>query len=84
MSSNAPKTPFGGGTSPDTKRRLLYNKRIGPNTFVFFFHNGLSETSWSVRDYSIPGTVGLRYASDFQDAAGRIPPGRRDLDRRHL
>ncbi len=58
---------------PDSKRRLLYNKRLAPNTFVFFFHKGPSETSWSVRDYSVPGTVGLRYASDFQDAAGRIP-----------
>ncbi len=57
----------------DSKRRLLYNKRIAPNTFVFFFHTGPSETSWSVRDYSEPGSVGLRYASDFQDAAGRIP-----------
>lgn len=58
---------------PDSKRRLLYNKRIAPNTFVFFFHKGPSESSWSVRDYSAPGSVGLRYASDFQDAAGRIP-----------
>jgi hypothetical protein len=58
---------------PESKRRLLYNKRLAPNTFVFFFHKGPSETSWSVRDYSVPGTVGLRYASDFQDAAGRIP-----------
>jgi hypothetical protein len=58
---------------PDSKRRLLYNKRVAPNTFVFFFHKGPSETSWSVRDYSVPGTVGLRYASDFQDGAGRIP-----------
>jgi hypothetical protein len=44
-----------------------------PNTFVFFFHKGPSETSWSVRDYSVPGSVGLRYASDFQDSAGRVP-----------
>ena len=58
---------------PDTKRRFLYNKRVAPNTFVFFFHKGPSQTSWSVRDYSMPGSVGLRYASDFQDAAGRIP-----------
>jgi hypothetical protein len=57
----------------DSKRRLLYNKRVAPNTFVFFFHRGPSETSWSVRDYSVPGSVGLRYASDFQDADGRIP-----------
>jgi hypothetical protein len=73
MSTNAPKPAFVVGMFPDTKRRLLYNKRIAPNTFVFFFHKGPSETSWSVRDYSVPGTVGLRYASDFQDAAGRIP-----------
>ncbi len=58
---------------PDSKRRLLYNKRVAPNTFVFFFHKGPSETSWSVRDYSVAGSVGIRYASDFQDAAGRIP-----------
>jgi hypothetical protein len=58
---------------PESKRRLLYNKRIAPNTFVFFFHKGPSETSWSVRDYSMPGSVGLRDAADFQDAAGRIP-----------
>ena len=57
----------------ESKRRLIYNKRVAVNTFVFFFHKGPSETSWSVRDYSVPGTVGLRYASDFQDAAGRIP-----------
>jgi hypothetical protein len=60
-------------TMPGSKRRFLYNKRIAPNTFVFFFHKGPSETSWSVRDYSMPGSVGLRYASDFRDAAGRIP-----------
>lgn len=58
---------------PDSKRRLLYNKRVAPNTFMFFFHTGPSETSWSVRDYSVPGSVGLRYSSDFQDGAGRIP-----------
>jgi hypothetical protein len=58
---------------PDSKRRLLYNTRVAANTFVFFFHKGPSQTSWSVRDYSVPGSVGLRYASDFQDAAGRIP-----------
>jgi hypothetical protein len=59
--------------SSESKRRLLYNKRVAPNTFVFFFHKGPSETSWSVRDYSVPGTVRLRYASDFQDTSGRIP-----------
>ncbi len=58
---------------PDSKRRLLYNRLFAPNTFVFFFHKGPSETSWSVRDYSVPGAVELRYASDFQDFAGRIP-----------
>ena len=57
----------------ESKRRLLYNKRVAPNTFVFFFHKGPSGTSWSVRDYSSPGSVGLRYAADFRDAAGRIP-----------
>jgi hypothetical protein len=57
----------------DSKRRLMYNKRLAPNSFVFFFHNGPGETSWSVRDYSLPGAVRLRYAPDFQDAAGRIP-----------
>ena len=57
----------------DSKRRFLYNKRVAPNTFVFFFHKGPSETSWSVRDYSVPGSVGLRYASDFQDGTGCIP-----------
>lgn len=58
---------------PESRRRFLYNERLAPNTFVFFFHKGPSETSWSVRDYSTPGSVGLRYASDFQDAAGHIP-----------
>jgi hypothetical protein len=58
---------------PDSKRRLLYNKRLAPHTFVLFFHKGPGETSWSVRDYSLPGTVVVRYASDFQDATGRIP-----------
>src|SRR5437868_6255064 len=72
MSTNAPKHALLRKSS-DTKRRLLYNRRIAPNTFVFFFHKGPSETSWSVRDYSVAGAVGLRYASDFQDAAGRIP-----------
>jgi hypothetical protein len=27
---------------------------------------------WSVRDYSNPGSVVLRYASDFRDVSGRI------------
>jgi hypothetical protein len=45
---------------PESKRRLLYNKRAAPNTFVFFFHRGPSETSWSVRDYSVPGSVELQ------------------------
>ncbi|MFN7919076.1 MAG: hypothetical protein U0Q16_03210 [Bryobacteraceae bacterium] len=58
---------------PDSKRRLLYNRLVAPNTFVFFFHKGPSETSWSVRDYSVPGAVELRYATDFQESAGRIP-----------
>jgi len=57
----------------DSKRRLLYNQRLAPNSFVFFFHKGPGETSWSVRDYSLPGAVRLRYAPDFQDATGRIP-----------
>src|SRR5215469_4597203 len=59
--------------SSDNKRRLIYNRRVAPNTFVFFFHRGPGESSWSIRDYSVPGSVALRYASDFQDAAGRIP-----------
>lgn len=58
---------------PDTKRRLLYNRKIAGNTFVLFFHKGPGETSWSVRDYSVSGSVSLRDAADFQDATGRIP-----------
>src|SRR5215831_18761671 len=57
----------------DSKRRLLYNKRIAPHSFVFFFHKGPAETSWSVRDYSSAGSVSLRYAADFQDSGGRVP-----------
>ncbi len=58
----------------ENKRRLLYNKRIKPNTFVFFFSKGPTEISWSVRDYSVPGSVALQYAAEFKDAAGQIPP----------
>jgi hypothetical protein len=58
---------------PDSKRRFLYNKRVAADTFVFLFHKGPSETSWNVRDYPMPGSVGLRHASDFRDAAGRVP-----------
>jgi len=57
----------------ESRRRFLYNERLAPNTFVFFFYRGPSGTSWSIRDYSMPGSVGLREAADFQDAAGRIP-----------
>jgi hypothetical protein len=56
-----------------SKRRLLFNRSIAPNTFVFFYHTGPSETAWSVRDYSVPGSVALRYASEFQNATGKPP-----------
>lgn len=59
---------------PDSKRRLLYNPSIVPNTFVLFFHKGPGETSWSVRDYSVAGSVELHHAPDFRNAEGRIPP----------
>jgi hypothetical protein len=58
----------------ESKRHLLFNPRIAPHTFVFFFHKGPGETSWSVRDYSRPGGVAIRHAAEFQDAAGRTPP----------
>jgi len=57
----------------ESKRRLLHNKQIVPNTFVFFFHKGPRDTSWGVRDYSVRGSIAVGYASDFQDADQRIP-----------
>jgi hypothetical protein len=56
----------------EARRRLLYHRNLAPDTFVFFFSRGPSETSWSVRDYSLPG-LATRYAADFKDAAGHIP-----------
>ena len=40
------------------KRLLLYCPQINPASFVFFFERGDSGVSYSIRDYSQPGTVG--------------------------
>lgn len=57
----------------DSKRRLIYNSRIAPDTVLFFFHRGPGQISWSVRNYSSPGSVAVQYASEFKDSSGSVP-----------
>lgn len=54
-----------------SKRRLIYNRRLDPASFLLFFHKGTGPDSWSVRDYSVPGSVAIRYAADFCDDNGQ-------------
>lgn len=50
------------------KRRLVFCPQFNPSSVVLLFEKGTGGESWSVRDYSQPGTISTRYAKDFTDA----------------
>jgi hypothetical protein len=58
------------------KRRLIYCPEINHSSVVLLFEKGDKGESWSVRDYSRPGTVAIRYAREFDSSlsalSGRI------------
>jgi hypothetical protein len=47
------------------KRRLIYCPEINHSSVVLLFEKGDKGESWSVRDYSRPGAVTVRYAREF-------------------
>lgn len=47
------------------KRKLILCPDINPASFVLLFEKGTSGASWSVRDYSEPERVAIRYAREF-------------------
>ena len=46
-------------------RKMVYCPTINSSTFVLLFTKGSSGDSWSVRDYSDPSRVSVRYAHEF-------------------
>ena len=47
-------------------RELIYCKDVHRGSFVLLYVRGSSDSSWSIRDYSVPGTISVRYAKDFR------------------
>ena len=47
------------------RRQLIYCPEVNDSSFVLLFEKGDSGESWSLRDYSLPGTVAVRYAREF-------------------
>jgi hypothetical protein len=47
------------------KRKLILCPEINSSSFVLLFERGTSGASWSVRDYSEPERVSIRYAREF-------------------
>ncbi len=47
------------------KRKFILCPDINPSSFVLLFERGTTGSSWSVRDYSEPDRVILRYAREF-------------------
>lgn len=47
------------------KRRLIYCPEINHSSVVLLFEKGDKGESWSVRDYSRPGAVTVRYGREF-------------------
>jgi hypothetical protein len=47
------------------RRQLVHVAQIHPTSFVLLFEKGMTGSSWSVRDYSQPGRVSVRYAAEF-------------------
>jgi hypothetical protein len=47
------------------KRKLILCPDINSSSFVLLFEKGTSGASWSVRDYSEPERVAIRYAREF-------------------
>lgn len=55
-----------------SRRLMIYVPEIDPRTFVFFFYKGETGRSYSVRDYSVSGCRGERYAAEFPYRAEEI------------
>src|ERR1700742_908301 len=54
------------------KRRLIYCPEINHSSVVLLFEKGEKGESWSVRDYSRPGAVTLRYAREFDSSLSAL------------
>ena len=54
--------------SAGKRRQMIYAPEINPRSFVFFFWKGDTERSWSIRDYSEPNRVSLRYAHEINSS----------------
>jgi hypothetical protein len=54
------------------KRRLIYCPEINHSSVVLLFEKGDKGESWSVRDYSRPGSVILRYAREFDSSLSEL------------
>jgi hypothetical protein len=46
-------------------RTLILHPALNPSSFVLLFVKGESGRSWSIRDYSAPNNVSVRYAREF-------------------
>lgn len=46
-------------------RQLIFVPAVNPRSVLLFFQKGSNPTSWSLRDYSQPGRVEVRYAEEF-------------------
>ena len=54
------------------KRQLIYCPEINDSSVVLLFEKGDNGQSWSVRDYSRPGTVAVRYAREFDSSLSAL------------
>jgi len=54
------------------KRKLILCPDINCSSFVLLFEKGSSGASWSVRDYSEPDRVSIRYAREFTFDLGSL------------
>jgi hypothetical protein len=54
------------------KRRLIYCPEINDSSVILLFEKGDNGESWSVRDYSRPGTVTVRYAREFDSSLSAL------------
>lgn len=54
------------------KRQLIYVPEVHPSSFVLLFEKGPSGLSWSIRDYSTPDRVSVRYARELSVSLDEI------------
>ena len=55
-----------------SKRKFVYVPELHRSSFLFFFHKGNSDRSYSLRDFTCGGTPSLRYGTELRFTAEQI------------